>query len=424
MSSKPQRRKGYPLPENEWESETQSFCIIIPAGIEWEMAMRGQLYLLGKWWMWKRDSSRPKASSDSATTWRTLLEISEDCGGDMATKEDIRDGMYEAMNRLALQIATGSYADISLITDGDGTVSQPSGEAAVDLPEDDPATAINETESARYGGSVELGSKISLFLSKLDTYYGVTNGTPLYPASSAKQSINNYFPVTQPDMDAAIDAYYVWRASNGMIAFSSSAAFSLYLYCNGNDAFAAKRYMTDVSGYNLDKQNIVNFLINSLAPEFFSQYLAYGATVPSNGYLDAACVPMAYQEVLNIPYASTRNLVPTLAKNGHRLLIEVSGYFNDPDGDLQDAFWYRTAAGVLTRSNFTFTNGAGTNMPSDNQVPYNTSHVYQYTIDLAVGSNVTWSVNFAKNAGMAAGSTSPTSGFSIKITDKGLAISA
>lgn len=85
MSSEAQKKAGYPLPANEWEGQTQSFCITIPAGMEYEMAMRAQLYQLGKWWKWKRDPLRPKAASDTATNWRDILEIVEDCG-----MEDIR----------------------------------------------------------------------------------------------------------------------------------------------------------------------------------------------------------------------------------------------------------------------------------------------------------------------------------------------
>jgi hypothetical protein len=85
MSSEAQRKAGYPLPPDEWEDQTQSFCVTIPAGQAWEMAFRAQLYELGKWWMWKRDPSRPKAASDTATNWRDILEIVEDCG-----MEDIR----------------------------------------------------------------------------------------------------------------------------------------------------------------------------------------------------------------------------------------------------------------------------------------------------------------------------------------------
>jgi len=147
-----------------------------------------------------------------------------------------------------------------------------------------------------------------------------------------------------------------------------------------------------------------------------------GAAKPNSAYVDASCVPMAYQEYLNVPYGSIRNLLPTIAKNGHRLRIQVSGYYQDPDGDIQDAFWYRTAAGVLTRSNFAFTHAAFGDMPTDNQVVYSSGHSYEYTIDLENATS-SWSVQFNRNANMNVASTSPTSGFTIKIWDVGLAVS-
>ena len=77
---------------------------------------------------------------------------------------------------------------------------------------------------------------------------------------------------------------------------------------------------------------------------------------------------------------------------------------------------------MLTRSNFTFSHAAGSNMPTDDQVPYNSSHVYEYTIDLSTGTS-SWSVTFNRNANMDVASTSPTNGFDIEITDLGLAVS-
>ena len=160
-----------------------------------------------------------------------------------------------------------------------------------------------------------------------------------------------------------------------------------------------------------------------LSEQFFSDNFEIGSQVPSTGYANAACYPMPTQSFTDIPYNSSRTLSPTVAKGGHRLKIKVSGYYEDNvDNDVHDAFWHRTPAGVLTRTNFTFSHAAGSNMPTDNQVPYNSSHIYEYTIDLATG-NSSWSVNFPRPASMSAGSTSPTSGFDIEIVDLGLAVS-
>lgn len=343
-------------------------------------------------------------------------------GEGMATKDDIRDGMYEAMNRLAAQIVSGRYTNI--VVGEDGTVSDPTtgGTSDAELPEDDPTSPIDETESARYGGDIEVAEKLETFISQVDTFYGPVNGTPVTSATDTKNMIGLLYPVDVPLMSDAIDAYFAYRATNARLLWAADATTAQYFYCNGFDKNAIARYFFTL-GYTTQKYQIITNLVFALSELFFSHYYGIGIAKPSNQYLDAACVPMAYQEYLNVPYASTRNLSPVIAKAGHRLLIQVSGYYNDPDGDLQDAFWYRTAAGVLTRSNFTFSHGAGSNMPSDNQVVYNNSHVYEYTIDLFNGAS-SWSVTFNKNANMAVGSTSPTSGFTIKITDLGLAVSA
>lgn len=345
----------------------------------------------------------------------------DDCfGGDMATQEEITEAVVDAAEIISSRFLAGQAGNTQggVIINPDGTI-EVGGDAG--LPTDDPATAIDETEAARYGASVQIGKKIELFLKKVDDYYG-TDATEDTPLVDAQAAIKNYFPNDGGQMDAAMAGYWTWRAvPNSKISFVGSDIFYQYLYCNGNGEFAAKKYFIDLSGFALSKQNIINNLITGLSQEFFDENFEIGAQVPSTGYLAAACVPMPPQSFTDIPYNSVRNLSPAIAKGGHRLRIKVSGHYVD-GSEIQDAFWYRSAAGVLTRSNFTFSHAAGSNMPTDDQVPYNSSHVYEYTIDLSTGTS-SWSVTFNRNANMDVASTSPTNGFDIEITDLGLAVS-
>ncbi len=428
MTSKTQKLRGYPLPEVIRPDDTISFCVTIPNDPAFYEALRGQLTDLGKWWFWKRDSDTFTKATQTAMTWREMYVLTEGCGEMSidydALKASIKGGIYDAVNDVAKQIVSGRTINISV--DDAGGVSDPTtsvGQSDAGLPEDDPLTLIDETEAARYGAMVEIANKLELVLDKIDTYYGV-DATPDNTEQDAQDGMNIYFDADETKMSAAVTSYYSWRiVPNNQIGFNGGTTLPQYLYCNGYSLDALGRYLNDVAAYSVSKQKIINYFWASLNPTFFSHYFDLGVVKPSNAYLDAACVPMPYQEFLDVPYASARNLSPSPAKGGHRLKIKVFGYYTDPDGDLQDAFWYRTAGGTLTRSNFTFSHGAGSNMPSDNQVPYRTDHIYEYTIDLASVTS-SWSVTFNKNAGMAAGSTSPTNGFSIQITDEGQAVSS
>lgn len=365
-------------------------------------------------------------NSDELETYIADIEqrLMRNEGEGMATKEDIRDGMYEAMNRLALQVASGQFANLNITTDENGAVSMGDGGIPEpELPEDDPSTPINEQDSSYYGGVAEIAAKLESVTDKIDALYGNVNNTPATVEATTQTIMRQYFPCDENLMQAAVSAYYAYRVANNQLSVDRGTSLPLYLYCNGYDTTAQYKWLQDVSGYAFAKQQIIYGLWASLSTEFYTRYFAIGSQVPSNQYLDAACVPMPYQEFLDILYASTRNLSPAVAKGGHRLKIRVSGHYVDPDGDIQDAFWYRTAAGVLTRSNFTFSHAAGANMPSDNQVPYNASHIYEYTIDLSTAAS-SWSVTFNRNAGMNVASTSPSGGFDIQITDVGLAVSA
>jgi len=347
--------------------------------------------------------------------------LMQDEGSFLMTPEEYYDAhkraTYDAWNDIAKQVVSGRTTGFNV--GSDGTVTDPStGAGDIPLPDDDPSTDYDETLAARMGGTIALLKGIEKFLDRVDTYYGATNGTPLTPAATTTLGLKLLFPCDEDLIAPAVTEYYAYRATENRILYDASATHQTYMFCKGADESAWNSLLVELSGFTAYKLATVAQLTAALAPAFWSNYFEGGVSLPSTQYLDASCVKMPYQELLNVPYASSRALVPAPAKGGHRIQIKVSGYYVDPDGDLQDAFWYRTAAGVLTRSNFSFVHSGGSNMPSDNQVPYASSHVYEYTIDLANAVS-NWSVQFNRNANMNVASTSPTSGFSIEITDLG-----
>lgn len=336
----------------------------------------------------------------------------------MATQAEIKQAIIDAAEQLAAQMLAGETEnmvnsfEISKDT-GEKTFIQ-SGLA------DDPETSFDEFAGSKYGAVSEIAAKLELLLDMIDSYYGTTNGAPATLEGTTQVNIKTYFPTIPALMDAAITDYYAYRATQNRLLWDRGTVFPQYLYCNGYSINALGRWLVDISGFSVTKQQIVFNLWDALADTFFSDYYAVGQEKPTNGYLDAACVPIPDQTLEAMTFGNAR--VTTPFKASHRMKFRITGYALDVDGDTQDAFWFRTAAGVLTRTNWTFTHSAGNNQPSDNQVPYNDAHIYEYTVDLGA-LNAVMTITANKNAGMnATGLTYPTP-FAVEISDLGLAVS-
>lgn len=391
MTSQAQKNSGYPIPEEHVTEETQSFCIIIPAGDEFRQAAYAQLSMLGKWWRWKHNESPESTRArETAETWRLLFEMNENCegDGDVATQEDIAKGMYQALNWLALQVATGSYQNVNLSTDEDGVVTQPDGSGAgEEIPPDDPGTPdFNESLASEYGGAVSVARGLEGFLDKVDTLYGATNGTPVTSEASAQTIIKSYYPNDGAVMDTAITNYYSWRATNSRILFNTSSSFEGYMYCNGYNEQAFNRWLIDQSGYAEQKRVIVSGLVTGLSDEFFSQLFAKGVKAPSTAYYAAPCTKVNDETfTLDMSTANTvqRTTIETWKAN-HRFLVRVTGTFHDtdsPDWYGDGMYFYNVVTGVKTFSNLGFNSSGGVANPTQAQVPYSPSHVYEFTID-------------------------------------------
>jgi hypothetical protein len=340
-------------------------------------------------------------------------------GVDVATKDDIRDGMYEAMNRLAAQIVSGRFTNIAV--GDDGTVSDPTDTAGdAGLPEDDPTTIIDETESARMGGTINLDKAIELLLDKVDTYYGATNGTPTTSQADAQTLVKAFFDCDGTAMDTAIATYYTYRASNNRILFNVSAAFHEYMYCHGSNERAWGQWLVDQSAYTTEKISVIQGLTVSLSDAFWADYYQAGLSKPSTTYLEASCVPSP-TEIMNMPVLGTSYSTQQVWKANHRLLVTIENYFTDTaDSDVLDFFWYDTTAATPVNriSSVTMQQGAGITKPTTNQVPFNSNHKYQFTLDLGANSGV------LQLSAPATGMTTPVAsvagvGFQVTVVDLG-----
>jgi len=303
-----------------------------------------------------------------------------------------------------------SVGDDGTITIGGGTDGLPSS------PTDDPLTIIDEAASARMGGSIAVGKGIELYLDKVDSYYGATNGAPTTPLATAQAQLKIYFPCDGALMDLAIATYYTYRNSNARIIFDGTASFYQYLYCKGSDLRAFLQWIVDLSGYAAAKVSMVNDLMTPLLPEFFTDYYTQGLELPSTTYLEASCVPSPTETIYLLALGTTYNGQQAW-KNNHRLLFTVENYFTDNLGNIVDFWWYDAVGATLPVNRIATVSiqlGTGITKPTINQVPYASGHKYQFTIDTpAAAGSVAITL---PSTGMTAPVTPSVAGVGIKVT--------
>jgi hypothetical protein len=324
--------------------------------------------------------------------------------------------MYDALNDLAKQIVSGRVTNISV--DEDGVVSDPStGTPDAELPEDDPETPINEGDAALMGAAINVSKALEVLFDKLDNYYGATNGAPVTSAITVTLYLSLYFPVDGDTFGDAVQAYYGYRDTNNRLIWDTSEGQQNVLFCQGANLTGWNKWLIDYSGFSAEKISVMSQLTNALAPAFWTNYFNDGLELPSSQYLDAPCVPIDPQTLENLVFAVQRST--SIVKANHRMRIRVEGYATDTDGDIQDWFWFRTAAGVNTFTTPTFTHSAGSNLPSQTEVAYSPSHIYEYTVDLANLANNPILITLNKHANLNATGLVYTVPFKITLTDLG-----
>lgn len=347
------------------------------------------------------------------------LMMNEDAG--MVTKQELIDGICEGMQcyteNIAKRIISGVTSGIVIDENGDVVVGGATEDGT--LPEDDPGTPYSETKGGKYGAAVSVAKGIEGLLDVLDVLYGNTNGTPLTALADAQTRVKMLYPTDASQMDTAIATYYTWRGTNNRILFDTTAVFPQTLYCKGVNEFGVQRFMAESSGYVGDKLQIISDLITGLSQQFFDEYYAAGAIVPSTAYLEAPCEPSPPETLLLTTIGVAYN-TQTTWKARHRLKIKVSGYFVDSAAqqNTRDFWWNITPAGVLT-----FQNGgawqqgsSAPTKPTSNQVPYRTDHTYTFTADTNSSGFFQLSV---PTAGLTAPYSSPTGGVTVFIEDLG-----
>jgi len=385
--------------------------------LEWWSHISGMIDTLSSEELWLGDvEEQARALRQIAA----LLSYDE-CGDtfDMTPeefKQSLYEGLYQWSNDVAKQIVSGGIGGFSVDDDGNVTVGG-GGDTPVVLPPDDPATPFDDSLAAQMGGTIEVSRALELFYDKLDTYYGATNGTPTTLEATTQAFIKAFFPCDEAAMDAAITAYYAYRATNGRIIFDVNATIQNYMFCRGGGERAWNMWLSDQSAYAIAKFNIVKQLSDALSDDFWTDYFANGAEKPSTQYLDASCVKIPDQTLTGLTFGVARS--STIIKPLHRYLFIWDGLATDTDGDTQDPFWFRTAAGVLTFTTPTIVHSAGSNLPSSTQVPYNSSHHYEYTTDSQNLAGNAYVITMNKHASLNATGLVYTNAFNVTIKDLG-----
>jgi len=305
-------------------------------------------------------------------------------GGEVATVEEICEGVICAMEKSASRFLSGVVGNVEggITINPDGTIEVGGADG---VPGDDPNTEWDESAAAYLGGAIALRQGIRLFYDKLDTYYGPVNGTPINAEPYTKFQINNYFQTNEASMDLAIDEYYLYRATNNRHVFTPTSAFDFYLQCKGANELGFTRWILEVSGYPIAKQENMLLLIAAMADEFWTDYFNLGVKVPSLDYIQASCYP-TQDEAWQYDMSTANDVAYTLTyamKPGHRYLFQASGSFVDSDvpNVIKDAFWtWDTSTGIKTFENMTWAIG-GITAPTSAKIPFDPSHNYKFTID-------------------------------------------
>jgi hypothetical protein len=385
MASKAQKSAGYPIPEEHQTEETQSFCIIIPAGEEFRQAAYAQLLMLGKWWKWKHDeepeSLRAKHTSE---TWRLLFEFNEDCGGGFpVTPEEFYDAnkraIYDAVNDIAKQIVSGRVTNIMVGEDGEVTDPTEGSEQPVEIPEDDPATpSLDENAAARAGGVNAVRRGLNLIWTDMNAWKSAAVPTADMIFRLKVKYLMNEDPLTEQFV-VAYEAAWPSKIN------SYTETLEGMLYCGtGNFKNIIAEYILGSISAPLQPEA---FALNAaISDAQITEWYQAGVQVPSTMYETYPC-SVVQDETLIFDMAPANNPQRTTSeqwKVNHRFLIDVSGSFVDSDvpNVIYDGMWeHNTSTGVKTFKPVTFNFSGGVVAPLQAQVPYRSDHHYSFTVE-------------------------------------------
>lgn len=349
----------------------------------WWSHVSGMIDVLSSPELWQGDSEE----KTRAITEIAALLAYDDCEGSMATKEDIRDGFYEAMNRLAAQIVSGRFTDI--FVDEDGVVSDPSdstggedsgADSPLPLPSDDPATELNETLAAKSGGCISIRTYVQ----------DICNNVALWHSHALTESevvgrLENVYGLTGTDVDNYV-AYYYSTATSPDDAPTISDTLDSTLFCRGVSVASIFYYIYNQHAVSGEKTEL-EFLAKCFTEEIITSWYGRGILVPSTDYNAYICTKIPVEEFdLDMSTAEIPEYFTSgVWKAGHRFLIEVSGSWGNDTTfptTVGDAMYFHDlVTGIKDFSPLHFNFSGGVDDPVQAQVPFQDDHVYAFTVD-------------------------------------------
>jgi hypothetical protein len=335
-------------------------------------------------------------------------------GGDVATKQDIKEALIEWTKDTALKIVSGATGGIVIDEDGNVTIGGEDGAAG--LPEDDPATDVDETAAARSGGASAVRIGINSIWSNLNSWYGLS-----VPEASVVERLTLLYELNAVETAEFVAYYYAQRAASQQYVSSFASTLDGYLYCKGNNKQVLAEWIFEVGV--IATIAMASLMVEALTQGQMDNWFSQGMEVPSTDYQAYSCVPIDPEQwVLDAAYlqTSTYKTGASIGKNNHRILIEVSGKVNHPsDGSYQDFFYHVAANG--TKSYVGIATGFGSLQFSDNlsnppqsKVPWKASGVYAVTMETTSAQAYRF-----RRVISAANQAAGTTGFTIKLTDLG-----
>jgi hypothetical protein len=334
--------------------------------------------------------------------------------GDMATKQDIKEALIEWTKDTALKIVSGATGGITIDEDGNVTVGGEDGDAG--LPEDDPATEVDETAAARSGGATAVRIGINSIWSNLNAWYGAS-----VALAEAQNRLKLLYDLEPTASDVLVSEYWSARQQAQQYVSSFASTLDSYLYCKANNPQVLAEWIYEVSP--LATVSMASKMVLALTQAQMDDWFMQGMEVPSTDYQAYSCVPIDPEEwILDSAYlqSSVYKTGASIGKTNHRILIEVSGKVNHPnDGSYQDFFYHVAANG--TKSYVGIATSFGSLQFSDNlsnppqsKVPWKASGVYAVTMETTSAQAYRF-----RRVISAANQAAGTTGFTIKLTDLG-----
>jgi len=186
------------------------------------------------------------------------------------------------------------------------------------------------------------------------------------------------------NVDAFVTYYYTVDASPDTV-ITMQALRESYLYCKGINSTTVASYALNAHTVTTDRETILK-LAPCLTDALLAEWYALG--IPSTAYITYTCYP-ALPETFTLNMASAnapQYTTNAVIKQGHRMRFKVSGSFTDSDvaNEIRDFFYlHNTLTGVKTFEPTMFNIGhATTQDPTQAEVPFSPSHVYDITVDI------------------------------------------